>query len=114
MLTKRPKAMIISLGGTPAPITFSLNHQKPEYICFFVSEETRVTIDKDILPNLDFKPRHHDWIVTPSAENLSVCYRAVSRELPQILKKWKVDPKDLVVDYTGGTKTMSVSLALST
>ncbi len=114
MNIKKPKAILVSLGGTPAPITFSLNHQKPEYICFFVSGETRDTIDKDILPNLDFNPRHHDWIVTPSAESLSECYRAIFQELPRILKKWKVEPKDLVVDYTGGTKTMSVALALAT
>jgi len=114
MPTKRPKAMIISLGGTPAPLIFSLNQQKPDYICFFVSEESRDSIDKDILPNLNFKPRHHDWIVTYSAENLSECYKAISQELPQILKKWKIGPKDLVTDYTGGTKTMSVALALAT
>lgn len=114
MPTKRPKAMIISLGGTPAPLIFSLNQQKPDYICFFVSEESKDSIDKDILPNLDFKPRHHDWIVTSSVENLSECYRAIFQELPQILKKWKIGPKDLVVDYTGGTKTMSVALALAT
>lgn len=114
MSTKKPKAILISVGGTPAPIIFSLNHQKPEYICFFVSEETREAIDKDILPNLDFKCRHYDWITTPNAEGLSECYRVLVRKLPEILKKWKVDPKDLVVDYTGGTKTMSVALALAT
>ena len=109
-----PKAILISIGGTPSPIIFSLNHQKPEYICFLVSEETRETIDKDILPNLNFKYRHYDWITTPNAEGLSECYRVLARELPEILAKWKVDPKDLVVDYTGGTKTMSVALTLAT
>lgn len=108
------KAMIISVGGTPAPIIFSLNHQRPDYICFFVSEESRSIIERDILPGLGFKPRHHYWIITPSAENLSECYRVISKELPQILKKWEVDPKDFIVDYTGGTKTMSVALALAT
>ena len=114
MNINKTKAMIISVGGTPAPIIFSLNHQKPDYICFFVSEESSSSIEKDILLHLGFNPRHYDWIVTPSAEHLSDCYRAISQQLPQILKKWKVDPKDLLVDYTGGTKTMSVALALAT
>lgn len=114
MAINSPKAILISLGGTPAPLIFSLNHQKPDYICFFVSEKSKDSIDNDILPGLDFKPRHHNWIVTSSAENLSECYKAIYQELPQILKKWGVDPKDLVVDYTGGTKTMSVALALAT
>jgi len=38
----------------------------------------------------------------------------LSTKLPEILKKWKVEPNHLVVDYTGGTKTMSVALALAT
>ena len=87
MPNKTPKAILISLGGTPAPLIFSLNHQKPVYICFFVSEESKESINKDILPELDFKPNHYDWIVTPSAESLSECFRAISRELPRILKK---------------------------
>lgn len=114
MPTKRPKAMIISLGGTPAPLIFSLNHQKPDYICFFVSEESKNSIDRNILPGLSFKLRHHDWIVSPSSESLSECFKVISQQLPNILKKWEVDPRDLVVDYTGGTKTMSVALALAT
>lgn len=113
MENRRLKAMLISLGGTAAPVIFSLNRQKPEYICFFVSEETRESVDKDILPKLAFKCLHHQWIVTSNAERLSECYRALSMELPDILKKWKVEPKDLLVDYTGGTETMSVALALA-
>ena len=66
------------------------------------------------MPRLDFKPKHHDWIVTPSAESLSECFRVISKELPRILKKWEVESKDVVVDYTGGTKTMSVALVLAT
>jgi len=114
MALNRTKAILVSLGGTPAPIIFSLNHQRPDYICFFVSEETRDSIDKDILPRLDFAYRNYDWITTQSAERLSDCYHVLATKLPEILKKWKVDPKNLVVDYTGGTKTMSVALALAT
>ena len=114
MSIHKPKAILISLGGTPAPLIFSLNHQKPDYICFFVSEESKESINKDILPELDFKPKHHYWIVTPSAESLSECYRAISRELPRILRKWQININDLNVDYTGGTKTMSVAVALAT
>lgn len=108
------KAMIISVGGTPAPVILSLNKQRPGYICFFVSEETKDLIDSEILPNLRFKFRHHDWIVTPNSERLSDCYHELSRNLPEVLAKWDVARQDLIVDYTGGTKTMSVALALAT
>lgn len=108
------KGMIVSVGGTPAPIIYSLNKSRPDYICFFVSRETKKMIDADILPNLDFKYRHHDWIVTPNAELLSESYMHLVKKLPEMMEKWELDPRDICVDYTGGTKTMSVALALAT
>jgi CRISPR-associated protein (TIGR02710 family) len=71
-------------------------------------------IDGEILPGLDYKPRHHDWIVTPNAEQLSDCYSSINKKLPDLIEKWEIGPEDICVDYTGGTKTMSVALALVT
>lgn len=68
----------------------------------------------DILRNLDFKPRHHDWITTSNPELLSDSYAQLTKGLPELLEKWEIDPKEVCVDYTGGTKTMSVALALAT
>lgn len=111
---KVTKAMVVSVGGTPAPIIYSLNRSRPEYICFFVSKQTKKTIEEEILPNLNFKPRHYDWIITKNAELLSECYSQLTKRLPEIIEKWELDPRDVCVDYTGGTKTMSVALSLAT
>lgn len=108
------KAVIVSVGGSSSPVIISLNRQKPQYICFFVSEATRDSIESDILPQLDFQPKHHDWIITPNAEGLSECYKKITELLPVILNKWGVDNEELGVDYTGGTKTMSVAITLAT
>jgi len=113
-MSEKVKAMIVSVGGAPAPIIFSLNQSRPEYICFFASKQTQKIIEEEILPNLSFKPRHYDWIITPNAELLSDCYSQLIKRLPELMEKWEVDPKDVCVDYTGGTKTMSVALALAT
>jgi CRISPR-associated protein (TIGR02710 family) len=113
-MVKRIKAMVVSLGGTPAPVILSLNKSRPEYICFFISRETKRMLEEEILPRLDFKPRHYDWIVTPNAELLSECYSELTKKLPEIIDKWEVTPTDVCVDYTGGTKTMSVALVLAT
>ena len=109
-----PRAMILSVGGSPAPIVASLNRQQPEYVCFFVSAESRASLESGILPALAFRPRHHDWIETPSAENLVECCRVLMRELPRLAEKWGVPLPEFVADFTGGTKTMSVALALAT
>ncbi len=78
-MAKKIRGMIVSVGGTPAPIIFSLNKAKPEYICFFVPKDTKGMIEREILPGLDFKPRHHDWIVTPNPELLSDCYSPINK-----------------------------------
>jgi CRISPR-associated protein (TIGR02710 family) len=110
----KPKAMILSVGGATVPIVASLNAQQPALVCFFVSPESRHKIKEEILDKLAYQPVHHDWIETPSAEDLLACYRTLLRELPRLADKWKVPLADFVADYTGGTKTMSVALALAT
>jgi len=114
MTQQNPKAVLFSVGGSPKPVILSLNRLMPEYVCFFVSEATRNSTEEDILPNLDFKPKHWDWIITPSPEGLSECYKEITDKLPSILKKWGIGSDELAVDYTGGTKTMSVAVTLAT
>ena len=110
---ERTKAMVVSLGGTPAPIIFSLNQSKPEYICFFVSRDTKGIMD-EVISSLNIRPKHHDWILTPNPESLSDSYSALRKKLPELFEKWEIDPQEVCVDYTGGTKTMSVALTLAT
>jgi CRISPR-associated protein (TIGR02710 family) len=112
--SKRPSAMVLSVGGTPAPLIACLNAQQPELVCFFVSPDSRAAIEVAILPALAYRPRHHDWIETPSAEDLLACYDALRSGLPRLAEKWRVPLADWVADYTGGTKTMSVALGLAT
>ena len=33
-------AMIVSVGGTPAPIVKSIGHFKPKFVVFFASQDT--------------------------------------------------------------------------
>jgi CRISPR-associated protein (TIGR02710 family) len=108
------KAMIISVGGSPAPVVASLNAQRPARVCFFVSAESRASLEAEILPALAYHPAVHDWITIPSAEDLLECYGVLARELPRLAEKWGVPLGEFVADYTGGTKTMSVALALAT
>ncbi len=105
--------MIITVGGTPNPIISSLNEQKPEIIIFFVSKQTKEQV-QDILGSLDYKPKGTDLIITESAEDLNICFRTLQNELPKKLKDWDITSDSLIVDYTGGTKTMSSAIVLAT
>ncbi|NLE74256.1 MAG: hypothetical protein GX604_06490, partial [Actinobacteria bacterium] len=108
------RAVLLTVGGSPAPVIYSLNKQQPQFICFFVTEESKGLISSAILPALTFHPQHHDWIVTPDGESLSACYRALRDNLQSILEKWEVGWGHLSVDYTGGTKVMSGAVLLAT
>ena len=113
MENKKPKGMFVSLGGAPAPIIKSLNHHKPDYICFLVSEQTKKDIET-VMQKLEYRLIHHDWITTPAAEGLSETFKVIYSGLDAILSKWGIGYEDLIVDYTGGTKTMSASIVLAT
>lgn len=114
MTLDSPRAMLVNVGGATAPAIHTLNEQRPAFICFFVSEESQPSIRNDILPALEYEPEHYDWIKTPAPQDLLECYRALAENLPKILDKWGVSSDQLGVEYTAGTKPMSVAAVLAT
>ena len=96
------RALLISLGGSPEPVIYSLNQQRPDYVLFFVSPETASQI-QDVLRELNYRVQDFDRIITPSAENLEACYRALRTQLTERLALWGVAEDDLGVDYTGAS-----------
>ncbi|MFY9224370.1 MAG: TIGR02710 family CRISPR-associated CARF protein [Blastocatellia bacterium] len=110
--------LIISVGGTEAPIVKSIGEHKPKYICFLCSQKT-----VELIPNIrkmlveqfgDDLPSFKDHKIILDDENdLIHCYQK-ARECIGQLEAWGVAAADTVVDYTGGTKQMSVALGLAT
>jgi CRISPR-associated protein (TIGR02710 family) len=110
--------LIISVGGTEAPIVKSIGEHKPKYICFLCSQKT-----VELIPNIrkmlveqfgDDLPSFKDHKIILDDENdLIHCYQK-ARECIAQLEVWGVAAADTVVDYTGGTKQMSVALGLAT
>jgi CRISPR-associated protein (TIGR02710 family) len=105
--------MLVSLGGSPEPVIYTLGRQQPEYILFFVSAESAGQIQV-IIRELPYQCRDFDRILSPSAEILGDCYSAVRDHLPNKLAQWGLSPAELLVDYTGGTKSMSAAIVLAT
>jgi len=108
-----PKVLIVSVGGSPAPVIFSLNRRRPEYVIYFTSRASRKMVRENIEPALEFKPHDHEILVTPDEEDLGTSVAELLREVPRLLNLWGVRFDELLGDYTGGTKTMSAALVLA-
>jgi len=115
MLTSSPRtALLINVGGTPTPIAFSIEHHKPEKLIFFASKDSRSEIESRVRPLTTHRWRDQEIIATPDHQDLTRCIETLARELPAKLELLGIGWQDLVVDYTGGTKTMSAAVVLAT
>ncbi len=107
-----PSAALISVGGSPAPLLHVLRLHRPPHVWYFCSAGSRANADA-IQAALDWHPQARFIEVEPF-EELGPCYRELRRKIPEILSETKVRPAEVLVDYTGGTKTMSAALVLAT
>lgn len=103
------KALIVSVGGSIEPIIASLREYAPAYVCFFVSQQS-VDMVPEIKQNLDISFEDYK-VIADNPEDLMCCYGKAAK-CWDFLESKGVSPKDVIVDYTGGTKVMSAALVL--
>jgi len=107
------KAMIITVGGTPPPIIKSICEYKPEFVSFFASQDTSDLIktikDETFLNGVIIKS---ELTLADDVNDLFHCHSKADEAVRRVLDKG-YNKDDVIVDYTGGTKNMSVSLALA-
>lgn len=106
-----PKAVLVSTGGAPGPVIAILQATRPAQVWYFCSPDSRKTAD-EIHRALDWHP-DRDFIEVERYEELGPCYISLRKAIPDLLARWKVAPDEVMVDYTGGTKTMSAALVLA-
>jgi CRISPR-associated protein (TIGR02710 family) len=106
-----PRACLISVGGAPEPVLHSLRHHRPSVVAYFCSAGSREKAES-IQAQLDFAPAA-DFLEIGAHEELGPCYAALRSWLPAWLDKHGLAPESVIVDYTGGTKTMSAALVLA-
>ena len=107
------KALLIALGGSPRKAIFTINYYRPEYLLFFTTQKGEDLIKLVIQPAIQQMPKRWDCVVTPDAANFSECYRVLARKLAESLRHWQVQPGELVLDYTEGTQSMVMAMALA-
>ncbi len=128
------KILFVTVGGSPQPIITAVQSLNPDRVVFVCSggsrgSETQIIGEGkpceirqgaqvvDRLPNLPtylelgdrFQP-NRDVITISNPDDLSQNYRAIAEKVREIRQESPQD--DILADYTGGTKTMSVALAM--
>jgi len=111
-------ALLVSVGGSLEPILHSVRTHRPSHVAYFCSSGTRDTAEA-IQASLsagatgETHPPFPDYLEVGRYEELGPCYAALRQAIPAWLATHAIDPADVIVDYTGGTKTMSAALVLA-
>lgn len=110
------KVLIISIGSPYEPAVESILHHKAEKVYFVVFEENIDVIGK-IKKALKQRDENYNFeqkiIILKEPNKLEKCFLDI-KEIIAELRQNNVNPRDVFVDYTGGTKSVSSALVLVT
>lgn len=109
------QAMLISLGGSPEPIARALAEHKPRFVCFLASHQSVDLIGKvrELLEAKGGSLPEKKIVLVDDINDLVHCYEK-ALVCARYLEPYYENPDQVVVDYTGGTKTMTAALTLAT
>ena len=105
---EKEEVLVLSVGGTAEPLTFSINEFKPDLVCFLHTSKTLETCEI-VLNETNFNREKVIYLEIPDSENLDDSF-VKSKELFETLKDEKYDVR---VDFTGGTKPMVSGIVLA-
>ncbi len=111
------RAVMLTVGGTPAPMIVSLSRSRPEWVVWLVSEDSRSVLPtiREGVPALfaGEEPVGEIEVVTRDHQDLRACLEA-AREGLRAIQSRGIASRDLLVDITGGTKVMSAAAVVAT
>lgn len=105
--------IVVSVGGSPEPLIKTLNEHKPKYVLYVISMDTRDKVEQHIRPHLSYTPDWQSLVEVSDPQYLENCYKQILERIDQWLGDYHLHPANVGIDYTGGTKVMSVALALA-
>lgn len=118
------RILVVSVGGSCEPVVNACRELRPDFVYFFCSggaKGSSVTVNgpgdpcgdtrKAIVYQLGLQPDTYTKIEVADPDDLNACYKAVREVSAEITARFGPDA-EVVANYTGGTKTMSVALAL--
>lgn len=109
------QAMIVSFGGAPEPVAKAIAEHQPQFICFLASRDSQDKIGevRQLLAQGGLPLPESRVVLADNADDLVLCYET-ALECARLLEERQIAAERVVVDYTGGTKSMTAALALAT
>ncbi|ADC47028.1 CRISPR-associated protein TIGR02710 family [Methanobrevibacter ruminantium M1] len=107
-MSKKEQILILSLGGSPEPLIYSIKEFKPDKVVFLCSPQTLKECD-GILEETAFNEENVEIYEIPDAESLDDSFSTSKK----VLSKFADDGFEVRVDFTGGTKPMVSGLVLA-
>ncbi|TBR58419.1 CRISPR-associated protein [Westiellopsis prolifica IICB1] len=130
-----PKILLVTVGGSHQPIVTAIRELQPDRVIFLCSDGSKGSKSQVIgegspcevrrgtevierLPNIptqiglgDRFQQNRDLILIQEPDDLSECYQKASLSIQSIQQQFP--DAQTVADYTGGTKSMSIGLAMA-
>ena len=107
------RGLVLTVGGTPEPVRKAIEYEKPAFILFVVSADSRNSVETCILPKLSctYVPQYQIMEISDH-EHIGTCYQEIRKEVHKWLTDRNLDTTEVYADLTGGTKVMTAALAL--
>lgn len=107
--------LIVSLGGTPEPVAKTIAEHRPQVVCYFASKKSVLALGTvhSLLAGQDVSVEDFEVVLVNDVNDMVHCFEK-ALECARFFERKGVPPGEVVVDYTGGTKTMSAAMALAT
>jgi CRISPR-associated protein (TIGR02710 family) len=121
--------LIAAVGGSPAPFAAAVLANRPLRVAFVCSPNSARSIDQqETVPanndagvlqrgqraGYELDPGRYQIVLVDDPQDLEACVRPIHQRLTPVVEAWAArGPSfEVVVDFTGGTKCMSVALGL--
>lgn len=121
----KQKILALTVGGSCAPLVAAIQQLEPHFVLFLASKESRETVngagtpcklkDASALPSIvaqtGLREDQYRIVQLTDADDINLCYQQISNELQQLDQQF--GDCEHIADYTGGTKTMTATMALA-
>ncbi|NPB09360.1 MAG: TIGR02710 family CRISPR-associated protein, partial [Thermodesulfobacteria bacterium] len=121
------KVLILTVGGSCDPLVNAIKNHQPDFVYFVCSKDSRQVVDgpgkpckrgdeglPSIVAQTGLPPERFRIVELSDPDELGLCYREIISTIKKDLsERFADEPLEIVANYTGGTKTMSVALSLA-